>query len=356
VRIAVVQLWSPPYTDGRTGGMMNAGKNLAENLWQTGNTVDLMWIGDKDERHADPNFERVPLRRAPAVLAQQDAVIFTTAGSFRDKTEGPWWRPLLTESGPPFAVWIHDEVEIEKLPYRREFFDHPRCRLVMAITNQIAHAMGAFPPPPVLWYPGYPLTLRPNPLVEEREHLAVTTCRFTSRKRQQELVRDAGRGFMSNCIRLELHGADATWFYVRKVREEMERLPAGWSRYVTLRGHFSARERNAILRRAKWHLNLPAAKRGTFYPRIELSTLEAVENGCCPVVSVQSMPSPFEGVNSGAVRVDPLDPKQLERLAERLSFTDREIRQRNEDFRAWWGQKFPMPGLTAELTDRLKEG
>lgn len=221
IRIAMVFMWNLPYTNQMTGGILWGSENVGNDLSKLGFEIEFLYFADRPQTNSalHPRFRWKSSSDVEALNAF-DFVIFNTAGSSRDKKTGLWWKPILDSLKVPFAVQIHDEAE-EKLPNRHEFFEHPQCKLLLPITEEIlTTVVGDIRGRDVSIYPNFPTmeVMEPSQDYDQKKDGIVTSCRMTSRKRIVELVQqsaDLGKvGFTIN-----IHGADVTWQYVRQVQE-----------------------------------------------------------------------------------------------------------------------------------------
>ena len=137
IRIAMVFMWNLPYTNQMTGGILWGSENVGNDLSKLGFEIEFLYFADRPQTNSalHPRFRWKSSSDVEALNAF-DFVIFNTAGSSRDKKTGLWWKPILDSLKVPFAVQIHDEAE-EKLPNRHEFFEHPQCKLLLPITEEI---------------------------------------------------------------------------------------------------------------------------------------------------------------------------------------------------------------------------
>lgn len=305
IKLALVLLWNDPYVDERAGGPVYAMEAIGSNLEKYNVDISYRFFSDRGTSYNwHPWFKPLPLSKAGELNAY-DFVIFSTAGSGNDKKIGPWWRPMLRRLQVPFAVQLHDEAEERLLPYREEFFKHDGCVLLMPITEQTTEflvpdfgSVGSIDSD-ILVYPGFKLGKQKFP--GPRKKSVVTTCRLTSRKRIIELV-SQNESLYRHGFSLDIHGADVNWYYIKSLKELA-------NNYWTYHGTFNRDRLPEILSRATFHYNAVLLKRGTFFPRVELSTYEAVSYGCCPILCKDTTPDWVD--DSMAVLVNPCEMKDL---------------------------------------------
>lgn len=313
-RVAMVFLWNLPLTNQMTGGILYGLVNVGRDLGKLGFDVRNVYISEWHKPNAaiHPGFRRVDDMDLEA-LNGFDFVIFNTPGSGLDKKHvksgnEPKWLPVLKSIEVPFAVQIHDEVEA-RIAFRHEFFDHPQCRLLLPITSEIVDlVVGDIKERDVLVYPCFPTleTHDPSRYYGMKTDSVVTTCRITARKRIVEFVQQA-RSLAASGFEVHVHGADPAWRYVDEVKEHANE---SWKYH----GAFTRSELTRILTPARFHYNAAFLKRGKFIPRIEISTVEAVGYGCCPILCRTTVPPWVD--DSMAILVDTED---MDDLAERLS-------------------------------------
>lgn len=299
IKVAQVNTWSEPFTDFRTGGLLSSINYISQDLAAHGIITDkyfFEWKGKVRKYHQQDFKALTP--QDTEVLNGYDLVIFSTAGSAKDhKEENPMWRVHLNNLKVPFFVQIHDEDELKSLRYAKEFFEHPMCKLIMPITDGIGNAFGIDKfSVPSLTYPAYSVTNMPDPeAYRAKVDKVVTACRLTARKRVKELVlaakdiHDAGFG-------LEINGAEASFFYCRDLKERS-------NEYWKFNGQFT--DKAAVFSDAKFLWNATSLKKKTFYPRVEISSVEGAFYGCVLILNRETTPAYID--DSCAILIDPFN-------------------------------------------------
>lgn len=322
LRVALVHLWAQPYVDNRASGLVYGFENLGRDLRNIGFTENYLFFSNK-KRDGDwhPRFIQVSLSDAE-ILNKFDFVIFGSAGSGADRKEGSWWKPILDVLKVPFAVQVNNEVDQQVLIYKDLFYDHPYFSLGLPITEGLAYE--ATPNGKNLRSLVYECLPRtglsdPGEYYGQKVDRIVTSCRMTTRKRVLELVKQAEKLNQAG-FEIDVWGADATWFYVSKLKELQS---PSWNYH----GSFLRDQLSSILGPAKYHYNCCYLSRGTLTPRIETSTIEAVSYGCCPILSRATVPEWV--TDEMAVLVDTSD---LSDLAERLTKFKGQAHQMNANF------------------------
>lgn len=339
MHVGIVNLQGPPFTNNATGGTVFAPLVMANNLRALGHAATPLtfWPARRPGKHWHPAYTFVPATRHEA-LNSFDALVFSPAGSSLDRKSGPWWQDALDQLRRPFVVWQHYEHEAKYQPYEDRFFASPRCRGVLEIVPNLKPRPGLRLP--VLTYPAHPIELTALPYQQKRD-LVVTGCRLTTIKRVLELVRDAGPGIAANGFDLDVWGTTATWTYV----DALEKVPGSWR----LRGPYT--DPQVPFGPARYAYNAPWLKDGSFNPRVELSTIEAVRYGCCPILNRRSTPSWV--TDDVAVLVDPLDRGEMALLGGRLRERNGEAFDVADAFAAAFTREADMARRTADLVAML---
>jgi len=317
MNIALVQLWSPPYIDNRSGGPVYSLATIADNLSVFGHRCELIHFNSKLSDQAwHKQYNVYKEDKAAEVLNKFDRVIFSTAGSWTDRkltldTDNPWYSDMLDKLTVPFIVQILDEVEPKVLLFRNRFFYHPQCIGTISITGEVKELVAPNSPVPNLVYPVFPINYNDIHWPHKTKSVK-TTCRMTTRKRVLELVKQstslAHFGFS-----LDIHGADITWMYAKQVKDQA-------NDHWTYHGSFLPSDVPSILNETRYHYNASYLKIGTFIPRLEIATIEAVLNyKCVPILCKYTVPKWIN--DSNAILVDPTNMNDLaERLEEKLDF------------------------------------
>jgi hypothetical protein len=340
-KIAIVLLWSDPYTDRRTGGIVRASLILRDNLKALGIKSTCLFFSDrkKNDPAWHPAYSRLRTTEAE-ILNGYDGIVFSPAGSFNDiKTTEPWWASILDTVRTPFVTWHHNENEVGYLPFRERFYRHPFCVAGLAIAPEIGRAVIGECCPRGLIYPAHPCYMPSFYDGQPKEASVVATCRLTSRKRLLELVEYAGIGIAAAGLRLDIWGMASSYFYLKKMQE----LQQPWQ-YC---GMFDFEERGAILNPAMFHYGATWLKRATFAPRLEIVTVDAIQYGCCPILAKGGVPSWVTGEH--AVFVDPNDMDSFRSLGERLLLAAPHAQEMAEALRIEARHQFNMLHKTAEL-------
>lgn len=312
MRIALVSMYSDPFSDHRACGMTTAASRLASDR-----DVALVAFGKRRAGHV-AGYGYVD--KVSDLNGKFDLLIFDAPGTI-SKTPRP-----LDGLRVPFAVQSHGEGDERTFAAQAgAFFSHRCFRSFLPICPALWSSM-----PAVETYPW--LAHRPRIAIRKRrkERLVASSCRITSSKRVAEFVRQAPALRWAG-YRTEVHGGKASFFYFRD-------LPGGPWEY---RGPYGPADLDAVLSPVLAHWNCRCYRRGTpFASRLEIASIEAVERGCIPIVHGPSTPPELRPL---CLSVDSLDPA-LDLAGELESFR-------------WWPRRFEeaFNDLYRDKDERLME-
>jgi hypothetical protein len=286
MKLAIIILWSEPWGGaGKTGGLITAGANLAEELG-----ADLFYCPPSERRKRRPaHHQAYEFRTVQRVLDEKyDFVIFTSAGHFKDHSnETSAVQHIIDrlDSFPPFAVQVHDEVEVRQLARRSHFFDSPQFRFALPITEEIGKRT-LTPSVKRMVYPAYKKRIEKAPNASART--IGMTGRMAARKNTIPFLERAAPALISRGWEVRIHGAEVNFFYARDAKRVAQDVGAKYC------GPYD--DADVILRQLQWHVNIPYLKRGNFIPRIEIATVEAAAAGCGIITLYESTPSFYRTV------------------------------------------------------------
>lgn len=280
MRIAMVNIYSEPFGDHRTGGLITSAVQLKPYGFHH------VAVGKKRNYHCS-GYEYI---RHLSELNKFDFVIFSSAGSNTDKKVQksglkPWWFEQLKSVNVPFAVQAHSELDEKDMVFKDEFFNHPMFRLFLPIVHNIWENM---PNGRTHAYLCHKSTIERKNFT--KRNLIVSTGRLTSTKRIKELVMKSPEikeaGFL-----IDVYGPQSSYFYFKDL---MLVNPGFWC----YKGSFKNSEEilDEVLGSAMYHWNVRCFKRGkrkNIEPRLEIATVEALERGCIPIVHKDSTPKAF---------------------------------------------------------------
>ena len=271
MKIALANIYSEPYGDRRTSGLITSAIYLSKYGFapvafgkpQNSHLAGWTYIQSFDE------------------LNDYDFIIFSSAGSGTDVKKGPWWREELNKIKTPFAVQAHSELDEGTMAYKEEFFSHPMCRLFLPIASNIWKVMPDIPTHVYLAHQSS-ITIKKY----RKENILASTSRLTSTKRIKEFVSKA-KDLKSIGYKTKVWGSEASYFYTKDLKE----INAGhWS----YEGMFGQKDLDDILKNVKYHWNCRSfRKKHKFSPRLEIATIEALERSCIPIVEKDSTPKEY---------------------------------------------------------------
>lgn len=320
MKIAVIILWSEPWGgSGKTGGLISAGMNLARELG-----ADLLYIPPSARRKPRPaHHSAYRFATVEEVLTERyDFVVFTSAGHYKDhKQELSAVEHVLSrlKEFPPFAIEIHDEVEIKQLIHSHRFWRCPSFRFALPITAEIGERFARAESVPMLVYPAYAKHIEPHATPGAKS--IGMSSRMASRKNTIPFLRRAAPGLIADGWRVEIHGAEPNFFYARETKRIASVVGAEY--------HGPYAEPEPVLRGLRWHVNIPYLKNGSFIPRIELASVEAAAAGCGLITLAETTPREIP-----TLRVAFAD---LEKLSDILK--DERAREVNARFVRWFNAK-----------------
>jgi hypothetical protein len=260
MNIAMMNIYSEPYGDRRTGGLITAPMHLANG------TVPVAF-GKLKKSHV-PGWKYVT---SFDQLNDYDFIIFSSAGSNNDKKD-PWWFDELPKIKIPFAVQCYSELDEKMMLYKDRFFEHPMFRLFLPIAENMWHVM---PDIPTHIYPCLQSEIKVREF--DKESIVASTCRLTSTKRIGEFVSMAAR-FSDIGFRTQVWGAESSYFYTKAIKEIN---PGHWE----YKGLFTPDDLDDVMGPVAYHWNCRSFRvRCKFSPRFEIATVEALERGCIPIV------------------------------------------------------------------------
>lgn len=274
LKIALFNIYSEPYGDRRTGGLITAAIYLS----QYGYTP--VAFGKPKKSHMSgwtyiKSFDE---------LNDYDFIIFSSAGSNTDvktkkQNKTPWWMSELPKVKKPFAVQCHNEIDEAIMPFREIFFSNKLFRLFLPICANIFKKMPDVDTHVHLAHQNIIKMKKFN-----KQNLVISTCRATSTKRVIEFVSKAKK-FKEIGYNVEVWGPESSYFYMKALKETN---PGYWE-HKGMFPDFAALD--SVMGRAKYHWNCRSfRKKHKVSPRFEIATIEALERGCIPIVEKDSTP------------------------------------------------------------------
>lgn len=322
------------------GGVSSAPIYLSDQLKRYFSDVDLITLrATKD--YLSPLANSVIYSNDPSVLDKYDFVIFTTPGltyeKYNELTPNKYVDVL--EHAKKFTFIFNEENDRKMYPYHQNFLHHPNlafmtfnCPGMADIFSDYVEICGDHE------YVSFsPIMPAKDVIIKKAKHKAnkiMSTCRWTTSKRIYEYL-SMSEEFVKNGIEVFAAGAHQSYWYNLKMAE----LPT--NSYTDL-DYFEPSQVPELLSDVKYHWNFLFQIRGmglrTHQPRLEIATMEAIREGCLPVVCKEFTPD-WLGLDS-AIRLskkdytlipDTLgklsDSERLERVSCLYDLVDRELQR-----------------------------
>lgn len=227
------------------------------------------------------------------ILSKYDFVIFTAPGVPYEKynEKFPHKYNEYLEAAKNFTIMFHDENDRKLHPYINDFLNHPNLSFLTFNCPGMANSFQDYVS--IVGDFDY-LILSPKlPPLEEilskaktKSNKIMSTSRWTTFKRIYEYLSMAPE-FNRYGIDVYAAGAHSSYWYDLKMSE----LPK--DSYTDL-GYYEPSQLPDILKDVKYHWNFGyhARSKGnmTQNPRIELATLEALSEGCLPIICKEFTP------------------------------------------------------------------
>lgn len=228
------------------------------------------------------------------VLENYDFVIFTGPGltyeKFDESTKGKY--SSILDHAKRFTFICNEENDRKLYPYYEEFLYHPNIKFVTF--NCPTMATKTFPDyveavgdwDHVILCPVMPDKEVVLERARRKQNKIMSTCRWTTSKRVLEYLTMAPE-FIKNGIEVFAAGSHQSYWYNLEIGE----LPK--DTYTDL-GFFEPSQIPDLLSDVKYHWNFLFQKRGmgqkSHQPRLEIATMEAIREGCLPVICEEFTP------------------------------------------------------------------
>lgn len=264
-------------------------------------------------------------------LKNYDYVIFQSLGLTYEKYDigkPDKYKNFLDELDRKFSVIINEENDRKIYPYHMDFINHPNCEylifncpgMVSVFTDWIKIK------PYKVFLPAPPLAGLSEVLEKasrKKEVRITSTSRWTTSKRIYEFV-SMKSDFEAKGIQIATAGAHQSHWYMMEMANLMPDGKPDWEDI----GYFEPHELPEILKSAMYHWNFLFQKKPmglrTHQPRLELVTLEALNEGCLPVICEQFTPD-WLGTNS-AVRLPRENMKYIPDYLSLIDYDERLLR------------------------------
>lgn len=277
-------------------------------------------------KNTDKMFENVLSTHDISVLNRYDFVIFMCPGltyeKFDESIKDTAYMYMLNHMDCPFAFIVNEENDRKLYPYYMNFLTHKNMKLVIFNSENMNETFQDF----LEICPNYLIFNFTPPLkpleeilakADTKENVITSTARWTDRKRILELA-NISKEFYDKGFTVNIAGAHQSPFYMIKMKE-------AYSDYWNDLGYYQPSELPKILENAAFHYNFVYLKRMTknriMVPRIEIATLEALNEGCLPVICADTTPD-WVGTES-AIRIS---SKEYDKLPEIVCSMSKEER------------------------------
>lgn len=278
---------------GDVGGGSSAPIYFYDQIKKYFDEVDIFTMKDHKDYNS-PIAKDVKFTDDPAVLKNYDFVIFTAPGLTYEKYDekNPDKYIDILNYTKKFAFMCHEENDRRLYPYYKNFLQHTNMTFVLF--NCPTMATNTFPDYVEIagdWeYVSFcPILPSKDEILEKaknKKNKIMSTCRWTTSKRIYEYL-SMSEEFVKNGIEVFAAGAHQSYWY----NLEMKKLPD--DNYTDL-GYFEPSQVPELLRDVKYHWNflfqLRSMGQKTHQPRLEIATMEAIREGCLPIICKEFTP------------------------------------------------------------------
>ena len=292
------------FSPNEIGGGSSAPIYFYDQMKQYVDEVDIITLRN-NKKYTTSFASDVVYHEDYSVLEKYDFVIFTAPGLTYEKYEEatPDKYVDILDHTKKFAFMCHEENDRKLYPYYKNFLNHPNMAFVLF--NCPSMATNTFPDYVEAagdWeYVSFSPVLPPKEDIlakaTKKSKKIMSTCRWTTSKRIYEYL-SMSEEFVKNGIEVFAAGAHQSYWYNLR----MEELP---KEYYTDLGYFEPSQVPELLSDVSFHWNFLFQLRGmgqkTHQPRLEVATMEAIREGCLPVVCEEFTPE-WLGYDS-AVRI-----------------------------------------------------
>lgn len=286
--------------------------------------VDIITLRDH-KKYQSSIASEVAYHDDPAILEDYDFVIFTAPGFTYEKYDPttPDKYIDILEHTKKFAFMCHEENDRKLYCYYKNFLNHPNMTFVlfncptMATVTFPDYVEAAGDWEYVSFCPILPSKEEILEKARNKKNKIMSTCRWTTSKRIYEYL-SMTEDFIKNGIEVHAAGAHQSYWYNLK----MEELPS--KNYID-HDYFEPSQIPELLSDVKYHWNflfqLRSMGQKTHQPRLEVATMEAIREGCLPVICKEFTPE-WVGTDS-AVRISKDDYTKLPEILGAMSDEER---------------------------------
>ena len=308
---------------GEVGGVSSAPIYLRDQLSEYFKEVDLISLRD-NKNYQSPIASDVIYHSELSVLDEYDFVIFSVPGltyeKYNEATPNKYVDVL--EHAKRFTFIFNEENDRKMYKYHENFLHHPNlsfltfnCPGMVESFSDYVRAVGDWEY--VSFSPILPSKEEILEKAKVKKDKIMSTCRWTTSKRIYEYL-SMSEEFVKRGIQVYAAGAHQSYWYNLKMAE----LPT--DSYTDL-GYFEPSQIPELLNDVKYHWNFLFQIRSmglrTHKPRLEIATMEAIREGCLPVVCEEFTPD-WLGKDS-AIRLSKHDYTSIPDVLGNLSDEDR---------------------------------
>lgn len=305
------------------GGVSSAPIYLADQLRRVFEEVDLITLRDT-KNYLSPIAEGVKFSNDPSILEDYDFVIFTIPGltyeKYDERTPNKYVDVL--NHAKKFTFIFNEENDLKMYPYHKNFVFHPNlafltfnCPGMVESFQEYVEKIGDWDY--VSFSPILPSKEEILEKAKNKKDKIMSTCRWTTSKRIFEYL-SMTEDFIKNGIEVHAAGSHQSYWYNLR----MEELP---SQRYTDHGYFEPSQIPELLKDVKYHWNFLFQVRGmgqrTHKPRLEIATMEAIREGCLPVICEEFTPD-WVGFDS-AVRLSKKNYTDIPEILGKISDEER---------------------------------
>lgn len=299
------------FAPSEVGGASSAPIYLADQLKRYFSHVDMITLRD-NKKFLSPIAEKVVYQNDPKILEDYDFIIFSSPGltyeKYDERTPDKYIDVL--DHAKKFTFICNEENDRKLYPYHMNFLKHPNmtfvtfnCPGMIVPFQEYVDICGGWDY--VSFSPILPTKEEVLEKAKNKSNKIMSTCRWTTAKRVYEYL-SMSHEFVKNGIEVFAAGAHQSYWYNLKMQE------LDTSSYTDL-GYFEPSQLPTLLADVKYHWNFLFLMKNMGFrnhnPRLEVATMEAIREGCLPVVCEETTPS-WLGYNS-AVRLSKVDYQMI---------------------------------------------
>lgn len=276
------------------GGVSSAPIYLYDQLKKYFNDIDIISLR-ATKSYLSPIAEGVVTYCSdPSILENYDFVVFTTPGLTYEKYDekDPTRYIDVLNHAKKFTFIFNEENDRKMYGWHMNFVNHPNLSFMTFNCPGMAEIFSDYIKDYCNdWdYVSFsPILPDKDTILEKARHKnnkIMSTCRWTTSKRIYEYL-SMSEDFINNGIEVFAAGAHQSYWYNLRMAE----LPS--NSYNDL-GYFEPSQVPELLKDVKYHWNFLFQVRSmglrTHQPRLEIATMEAIREGCLPVICKEFTP------------------------------------------------------------------